>query len=106
VNGWAKHSIKINHLDIVWISNFSYEDTTKGFSPFVEIIFKGKKIKSIQEINTTKKFVKILNYYMDESNVIKLIESEYGIEKCYDKIVSRKIHHFYFSYASKILYWY
>jgi len=89
VNGWARHSIKINHLDIVWISNFSYENTTMGFSPRVEIFFKGKKIKSIQDINTTKKFVKILNYYIDESNVIKLIENEYGIEKCYKKIVSR-----------------
>jgi hypothetical protein len=87
VNGWAKHSIEINFLDIVWISNFSYEDTTMGFSPLVNIYFKEKIIKTFNDINTTKKFVKILNDYINPSDVIKLIESEYGIEKCYKKIM-------------------
>lgn len=88
-NGWASHSIEINYLDIVWISNFSYEDTNMGFSPYVNIYFKRNKIKTFNDINTTKKFVKILNDYINPSNVIKLIESEYGIEKCYKKIILR-----------------
>ena len=88
-NGWASHSIQINYLDIVWKSNFSYEDTTMGFSPRVDIYFKEEIIKTFNDINTTKKFVKILNDYINPSNVIKLIESEYGIEKCYKKIILR-----------------
>jgi hypothetical protein len=87
INGWARQSIELNYLNIDWISNFSYEDTTQGFPPTVDVFFKGKKIKSFQNINTTKKFVNILNHYTNPSNVIKLIELEYGIEKCYKKIM-------------------
>jgi len=89
VNGHAKQSIELNYLNIVWESNFSNEDTSQGFSPRVDVLFKGKKIKVFQSINTTKKFVNILNHYINPSNVIKLIESEYGIEKCYKKIMLR-----------------
>jgi len=89
INGWASQSIELNYLNIVWVSNFSYEDTSQGFSPRVDVLFKGKKIKEFQNINTTKKFVNILNYYINPSKVIKLIESEYGLEKCYKKIMLR-----------------
>lgn len=89
INGWASQSIELNYLNIVWVSNFSYEDTTQGFPPRVEVIFKGKKLKIFQSINTTKKFVNILNHFINPSNVIKLIESEYGLEKCYKKIMLR-----------------
>lgn len=78
---------QLNYLNIDWVSNFSYEDTTQGFSPTVHVVFKGKKIKSFQNINTTKKFVNILNYYTNPTNVVKLIKLEYGIERCYKKIM-------------------
>ena len=87
INGWARQSIELNYLNIDWVSNFSYEDTSQGFSPFVEVTYKGKKIKTFENINTTKKLVKILNNYLDPSNVIKLLETEFGIEECYKRLM-------------------
>jgi len=89
VNGWARQTIEINFLNIVWVSNFSYEDTSEAFTPRVEIIFKKKPIKIYKNIDTTKKFIEILNHFLNPTNVIELIEQKYGIEKCYQYYLNK-----------------
>jgi hypothetical protein len=83
VNGWARQSINIHCLKIYWVSNFSYEKTSGRFEPKVEIKYQDKLLKVIHNIDTTKKFVNILNTFYKTHNVINLIEEVYGIEKCY-----------------------
>ena len=85
INGWVHdHKMYINGLTVKWHTNFSYEDSKPGFSPYVEILFKKILLKKIENIESTKEFVELINNLLDSNEVIKLIEEEFGIDKCFE----------------------
>jgi len=75
-------SFKINNFLIQWHTNFGYGSWSFGYA---YVKFKGMQVRSYPEVDTTSKFVKILNEYVciqDEEKDDIIIELANVIAHC------------------------